>query len=34
MMFGGKKEEGRRKDALLLLPSSPFLHPGGGEGGE
>ncbi len=34
MMFGGKKEEGRRKDALLLLPSFPFPLPGGGEGGE
>ena len=34
MMFEGKKEEGRRKDALLLLSSSPFLLPGGWEGGE
>ena len=34
MMFGGKKEEGRRKDALLLLPSFSFLLPGDVEGGQ
>jgi hypothetical protein len=34
MMFGGKKEEGRRKEGVMPLPSFPFLLPGGVEGGE